>query len=194
MLPKQVQGLEPSKQVVLQSKCSEVSILLPFAHLTFWPITTCKQLENWRILLWIYIYSIQPYSSIPLDWKDANLLVCTQDLMGSFSCSDAWKQLHCWDKHGVSNVLCVLAPPNTCKSGGVAWVALCLAGLGQINMKSGRVGDKCLESGKGPGWKCTCKYLQPKNFLHKVSNFFESTVDRKQRLSSHFSQKPQNRG
>ena len=97
-------------------------------------------------------------------------------------------------KHGVSNVLSVLAPPNACKSGGVAWVALCLAGLGQIKMKSGRVGDKCLESGKGPGWKCTCKYLQPKNFLHKVSNFSRLHSGQKFTGRSHFSQKPQNRG
>ena len=76
---------------------------------------------------WSSRYSIQPYSSIPFAWKDSNLLVCTQDLMGSFSCSDAWKQLHCWDKHGVSNVLCVLAP-NTSKSGGVALVALWVDG------------------------------------------------------------------
>ena len=362
MLPKQVQGLEPSKQVVCLGAAEQMfrslnsASVCSFNLLTHYNLQTTGKLKN----LAVDINSIQPYSSIPFAWKDANLLVCTQDLMGSFSCSDAWKQLHCWDKHGVSNVLCVLAPnacksggvafgcsmsgneiwrvgdkwaaafkedwwslptsfyenrrnfwdsagkfrkiygqksvgkgrnsagngrnypgtpksakgyvvsevdgknlngrnflqnlsgiffcplkfqvfystllqysfwlegcksaplisfvlnktwwvlsptaaspgsscrsqhfplqrgtaetkhgvsnvlsvlapPNACKSGCVAWVALCLAGLGQIKMKSGRVGDKCLESGKGPGWKCTCKYLQPKNFLHKVSNFF----------------------
>ena len=52
-------------------------------------------------------------------------------------------------KHGVSNVLCVLARPNTHRLPGMASVSLCLAGLGQIKMKSGRVGDKCLENGTG---------------------------------------------
>ena len=45
-------------------------------------------------------------------------------------------------KHGVSHVLCVLAPPNTRTFPVLASVSVCLAGLGQIKMKSGRVGDK----------------------------------------------------
>ena len=53
-------------------------------------------------------------------------------------------------------------------------------------MKSGRVGDKCLESGKGPGCKCTCKYLQPKNFLHKVSNFFRLHSGQKAKAEATF--------
>ena len=58
---------------MLQSKCSEVSILLPFAHLTFWPITTCKQLENWRILLWIYIL----FNPIPVFLLPGRMQICS---------------------------------------------------------------------------------------------------------------------
>ena len=52
-------------------------------------------------------------------------------------------------KHGVSNVLCVLARPDIRTLFGLASVSVCLAGLCQIKMKSGRVGDKCLENGTG---------------------------------------------
>ena len=92
-----------------------------------WTEFPIQNLSGFFFVHWSSRYSIQPYSSIPFAWKDSNLLVCTQDLMGSFSCSDACKQLHCWDKHSVSNVLCVLAP-NTSKSGGVALVALWVDG------------------------------------------------------------------
>ena len=69
-------------------------------------------------------------------------------------------------KHGVSNVLCVLARPDIHTLFGLASVSVRLAGLCQIKMKSGRVGDKCLENGTG-----TRINMPPASFSQSLQKF-----------------------
>ena len=72
-----MQGLEPSKQVVCLGAAEQMSGSLnsasvcSFNLLTHYNLQTTGKLKN----LAVDIYSIQPYSSIPFDWKDANLLL-----------------------------------------------------------------------------------------------------------------------
>ena len=103
-------------------------------------------------------------------------------------------------KHGVSNVLCVLALPNTHRLPGMASVSLCLAGLGQIKMRSGRVGDKCIQllRERERAQHAACKFLQPKNhLLHKDTQSLQKFGTPHRRASkgrSYFLQKPRHLG
>ena len=135
---------------------------------------------------WSSRYSIQPYYSIPFDWKDANLLLWS--LLYSIRLDGFFLQLqhrleaaadhstslskgHCWDKARCVECLICLGPAQRMQ----VWrrsMSCFMSGWARPNQNEIWKSDKCLESGKEPGWKCTRKYLQPKNFLHKVSNFF----------------------
>ena len=129
-----------TQQVVCLGAAEQMSQSLNSASVCsfdLWPITTCKQLvleDSWT---WIYVL----LSSIfHLEWKYANLLFCMQECKKTWltwlvlsptaatpgsSCRSQHFPLQegtAETKHGVSDVLSVLAPPNTCKSGGVALV------------------------------------------------------------------------